>query len=105
MLFAPRLATYKNFPDGCTATEIGFFPVAKGDPEVTVRAPVPLSMAIPDTVLALKFAAYRKCPEGSIARASGALSTAKGEPGTVPKFPIPEATEWPNTNARLPLPA
>src|SRR5438477_12530772 len=96
MLFAPRSATYKNFPEGCTAIEIGFFPVAKGDPEVTFRAPVPLSMAMPDTVLALKFAAYRKCPEGSTARASGALSSAKGEPGTVPKCPVPQATESPD---------
>src|SRR6266481_8568993 len=98
MLLLAKLATYRIFSEGSTVTEIGLLPVANGDPEVRVRAPVLLSMAMPDTVLTLKLAAYRKCPAGSMAREKGALATANGEPGMGSKLPatrlpVPEPTE------------
>lgn len=64
------LATYRNLSDGLTTSELGFDPLANGDPEIGVNVP---SLAIANTEMfaEAEFNAKSKLPLEFIARETG----------------------------------
>src|SRR5258708_33379855 len=68
-------------PVGSTVTETGSFPVAKGDPEIGVRAPLE-PMLNAETLLSPRVPTDASRPEGSPVTHWGRVPVGKGDRGT-----------------------
>jgi hypothetical protein len=89
-----KSATNKNLPAGSSVNESGPEPAVKGEPEISVGAPVPGVMAkaqTPPTPLTSWLATYAKLPVGCTAIPVGPGPAAKGEPEIGARFP-PESS-------------
>jgi hypothetical protein len=93
---SPEFATArKRFPDttGLNATEFGNAPVANGDPDTWVSAPVDPSTEKVDTECAESLATAMKAPDGLNATEIGNAPVPNGDPDTCVSAPVEESTE------------
>jgi hypothetical protein len=87
------MPTYRNLPDGETATACGDAPlpgIANGEPGTGVSAPV-FGLILNAETLALvdsELATYANCSLGETATLYGPIPTANGDPGTGVSIPV-----------------
>ena len=60
----PKKVAYAKFPEGCSARDITSPGNPKGEPRISLNAPVAASIPNTDMLPWSKFAAYRNLPEG-----------------------------------------